>query len=161
MLIERSITGSPDVPFTPQLIDRRRDHIVEMRANRLRVDGVGTKVLAPDLGDLRLGDERAEGGGQSGIDRNDHLGHPHLGGDVGGVKRPSAAEGDERIFPGIETAIDGEDPDGVGHVLVGDVDDRLRDLHAPHAEAIAQLVELRLGLRHVQLNRRRLGNTRG
>src|SRR3954466_8500117 len=69
--------------LTLELVDRRSDHTVEMRSNRLRVDGVGAEMLAPDLGDLRLSDERAEGGCQSRIDRNHDLSHPHLSGDVG------------------------------------------------------------------------------
>ena len=110
--------------------------VVEVLANSPGVDGIGAEVLAPDLSDLRLGDQRAEGRGQSGVDRDDHLRHPHLGGDVGGVERSGAAEGDQGVLPGIETAIDGEHADGVGHVLVGDVDDRLRRLQAAQPEAL-------------------------
>ena len=150
MLIERSISGSPVVPLAAQLVERGRGHRFEVLADGLRVDGVGAEMLAPDLGDLWLGDERPERRGQPRIDRDDDPRHPHLGGDVGGMERSGAAKGDQGVLPRIEPAIDGEHADGVGHVLVGDVDDRLRRLHAVETDAVAELVELRFRLRHAE-----------
>ena len=40
------------------------------------------------------------------------------------MQRAGAAEGDEREIARIVAAPDGDQPDGVGHVGVGDLDDR-------------------------------------
>src|SRR3954463_771238 len=110
-------------------------------------------MLTPDLSNLWLGDERPERRGQSRIDRDDHPRHSHLGGDVGGMERPGAAEGDQSVLPRIESTIDGEHADGVDHVLVGDVDDRSRRLRATETDATAELVELRFRFRGTERDR--------
>ena len=146
MLIDRITCGAPEYPSA-----RRSASTVATRSLRCSIDGhgvgrVGAEVLAPDLVDLRLGDQRAESRGQTGVDRNDDLRHPHLGGDVAGVQRSRATERDQRELPRIEAAVDREHPDRVGHVLVGDVDHGLRRGMLVEPEPLAQRVERLVGL---------------
>ena len=54
------------------------------------------------------------------------------------MKRASAAEGDEREIARIETTVDRDEPDGVDHVEVDELDDRRRDLLDLHAELAAE-----------------------
>src|SRR4051812_15329015 len=69
------------------------------------------------------------------------------------MERPGTAKGDQSVLPGIESTIDGEHPDGVDHVLVGDVDDRSRRLQATETDATAQLVKLRFRFRRTERDR--------
>ena len=65
------------------------------------------------------------------------------------MERP-AAEGDQGVLAGIEPAIDGEHADGIDHVLVGDVDDRLRRFHPVQPEALSQLIDPLFRLRFAE-----------
>ena len=58
--------------------------------------------------------------------RHHHPADAQLGGDGRGVQRPGAAEGDEHEVARIDPALDGQQADRVGHVLVGEVDDGAR-----------------------------------
>src|SRR5215204_4134047 len=69
------------------------------------------------------------------------------------MERPSAAEGDQDVLPGIEPAIDREHANGVDHVLVGDIDDRPGRLKPAKTNATAELVELRLRFRQAERDR--------
>ena len=81
--------------------------------------------------------------------RHDDLADAERGRDLAAMEWPGAAEGDQRQLAGIHAALDGQHPNGVRHVLVGEGDDREGGLLRGHAEARRQL--LQPGLRQIRM----------
>ncbi len=73
----------------------------------------------------RVGQKEAEGREDARVPGHDDRGHPQVGGHVHGVHAAGAAEGEEGEVPRVDAALDRDDPDGLFHVGVGDVDDAL------------------------------------
>ena len=70
--------------------------------------------------------------------------------DAAGVQRPCTAEGDEGIVPRIGPAIDRHQPDGVGHVLVRDLNDSPGGGHLIETERLADAVKSSCCPREIQ-----------
>ena len=67
------------------------------------------------------------------------------------MQRPGPAKGDQREVARIDPALDGQQADGVGHVLVGEVDDCLRRRFPGQSQRTRQRVDHRRRALRVQL----------
>ena len=92
-----------------------------------------------------------EGRAQTGMRWHHHPAYAQLGGDGGGVQGPGAAEGDQHEVARIDPALDGQQADGVGHVLVGEVDDGPRGRFPPQSQRSRQRVDHRRRALRVEL----------
>ncbi len=102
------------------------------RRDRREID----RVLVHDLGDDVIGApvdrEQAEGGEIAGIGRHDAGLHAEQVHHRRRLRRPGAAEGEQREAARIDAALDGHLADGVGLVPVGDLDDAVRERFGAH-----------------------------
>ena len=85
-----------------------------------------------------VGDDRAVGGDQSGVRRDDHPVHPQAAGDLGGVQRSGAPVGDQVELPVVQAAVDGHQPHGAVHVLDGDRHDGVGRVLDGQAQPVGQ-----------------------
>ena len=102
--------------------------------------------------DLQIGQERAEGRAEPRIERHHHALHPHHVRDAGPMQRSGTAKGNQHELTRVEAAIDGEDAQGIGHVLVGDVNNGLGSLVCAEPEPPAKLLHLGTCAIDVQCN---------
>jgi hypothetical protein len=129
--------------------------LLELREDGCHVSGARRGVGQVDAADGIDADacrESAERGAEAGHGRHQHVSDAEDVRDLARVRRPRAAERDECVIARVRPLLDGQDPDGVGRVLVADADHRRRRLHRVEPEPVAQPRERLLGERRIELD---------
>ena len=125
-------------PVAPELVHRLARERPELVVEHGEIHRVGAVVDGARAVDAEVGEQRAERRAEPGMRRHDHLLHLQRRRHVHGVQRACAAEGDQRVVAVVDTALDGHQPDGVGHVLGRGGEDRARGLHRRQPERLAE-----------------------
>ena len=105
------------------MLEERRALVLELRVDRRDVVGAELRDRAVEgandvVAHVRL--EHAPGGERSRAPGHDHLADLELFRQPGGVHRPGAAEGNERVFARIDSLLDRDGAHGVRHLRVDD-----------------------------------------
>ena len=136
----RSCTRSPSIPSTGEAIPRFTFQLGELGFQRGAAGLVGRRQVGAEEVVSHVEEEAAERRGDPRVGRDDNGRDVELAGQVGGVNRARAAEGDEAEIARVVAAADRDQADGIGHVRVGDLDDGVGGAHGVVAERRGDLL---------------------
>ena len=124
--------------------------LAELAVQEFEVDPVRAVHHGSRAIDAEFGQERPEGGQEPRVGRDHDLGHPEVARHIDRVERPRPTEGDEGERAVVDAAVDGHQPNRVGHVLRRGVEDGERRLLATEADLFAEGIDRALGGRGVE-----------
>ena len=129
------------VPLVTQVLHGTVDEFGAPLFKSLRVGVIGTLEDHPDPIHAWVGQQRAERRTAPRMDRYDDPVHALAGGQVDGMERTRATERDEVEVPVVMAAVNRDEPDGAGHVLVDGRQDGRRNLNGCQPEGLTEFLQ--------------------
>ena len=134
--------------------------LVEHGLPELRVDAGQRTVQRAHVVVPHVGEHAAERRRDAGEPRHQHPGDAELAGDGGRVHRPRPAEGEEDELAWVVSLLDGDHPRRVGHLVVGNGEDRGGRVLGTQSERLADGLH-DAGADPFEVRRRQIAGERG